>query len=430
MFGHHRTEVLVVGAGPVGLFTALALKQRGVNVNIVDEEWRPGARSYALALHPKSMEIFAKLGLGKEIQEQAYRVDRLLLRTDGRLTATLPFSAVGGDHPYLTILPQSTLEDLLFQRLEQLGVHVLWNQRVEDLQMGERSVVASIDELAKVGGGYAISTTEWLIERTIHTEADYVIGADGCHSTVRRALGFEHELLGPPDFFAVFEFECDIPTPHEACICVEDSTINVLWPLPNGRCRWSFQIKQDEHAATESRTKERLAVQIGDRAYPFVSERDLRNFLQTRAPWFPREIGPIHWSMIVRFERRLAEAFGRDRVWLLGDSAHMTGPAGVQSMNIGFREGFELAGILENILRMHGAQSQLAAFGQRQHDEWRWMLGLSGGLSPANVSDPWLAKNAKRLLPCIPASGDDLIKFVQPLGLVPMAPHPADTTGG
>lgn len=422
MFGKHRTEALVVGAGPVGLFTALALKQRGINVRIVDEEWRPGARSYALALHPRSMELFARLGLANEILEHAYRVDRILLRGGNRAPLPLAFATLPGGYPYLTILPQNALEDILFRKLEGLGVHVQWNQRVEDIEFTDSTAIASVDELAKVGGGYAISTTEWLIERTTHTEADFIIGADGCHSTVRRTLDLEHETLGPPDFYAVFEFDCDIPTPHEASLCLEEQAVNVLWPLPNGRCRWSFQIKQDEHAATESRTKDRLAVRVGERTFPYLSERDLRRFLESRAPWFPPEIGEIHWSMIVRFEHRLTENFGRERAWLVGDAAHMAGPAGGHSMNIGFREGFELASRLEAILRKHEPVGQLRDFGQHWHDEWRWLLGLSGGLTADSGADPWVAQNATRLLACIPASGTDLIRLAGSLNLTAHPP--------
>src|SRR5690606_8964144 len=75
MFGREKTDVLVVGAGPVGLFTALHLARHGVRVQIVDKEWRTGAHSYALALHAASLRLLDDLGLRARVLEHAYRVD-------------------------------------------------------------------------------------------------------------------------------------------------------------------------------------------------------------------------------------------------------------------------------------------------------------------------------------------------------------------
>ena len=57
MFGKRHSEILVVGAGPVGLYTALLLAEQGLDVEIVDGQWSTAARSYALALHPRSLEL-------------------------------------------------------------------------------------------------------------------------------------------------------------------------------------------------------------------------------------------------------------------------------------------------------------------------------------------------------------------------------------
>jgi len=77
VFGKHKTEVLVVGAGPVGLFTALRLKEQGIDVSIVDKLQRTGTHSYALALHPASLELLDETGLADEIVSQGYRVDKI-----------------------------------------------------------------------------------------------------------------------------------------------------------------------------------------------------------------------------------------------------------------------------------------------------------------------------------------------------------------
>jgi 2-polyprenyl-6-methoxyphenol hydroxylase-like FAD-dependent oxidoreductase len=67
MFSHPDPEVLVVGAGPVGLVAALSLQQRGVRVEIVDERQRTTQHSYALALHPRTLGILDEAGLAERL---------------------------------------------------------------------------------------------------------------------------------------------------------------------------------------------------------------------------------------------------------------------------------------------------------------------------------------------------------------------------
>ena len=121
--------------------------------------------------------------------------------------------------------------------------------------------------------------------------------------------------------------------------------------------------------------------------------------------------------MVVRFERRLAATFGSHHIWLAGDAAHLAGPVGVQSMNIGLREAVDLAGTMHDLLRDGASQEQLNDYNAKRLAEWRLMLGSGGSLKPKEKTDPWVSGIADRLLPCLPASGDDLIRLAQQLHL-------------
>jgi len=77
MFGKRKTEVLVVGAGPVGLNAALHLAEKGVDVLIVDEEWRTATHSYGLALHAGTLDLLQKSGLADNLIRQAVRIDTM-----------------------------------------------------------------------------------------------------------------------------------------------------------------------------------------------------------------------------------------------------------------------------------------------------------------------------------------------------------------
>jgi 2-polyprenyl-6-methoxyphenol hydroxylase-like FAD-dependent oxidoreductase len=220
--------------------------------------------------------------------------------------------------------------------------------------------------------------------------------------------------VGKAQHFAVFEFKTDWDHEGQMRVVMDNGTTNVLWPLTDGFCRWSFEL-HDYEATMASRIKDRLLVQVGDTQYPLLSENDLKNFIRDRAPWFDGSIDDIAWRLVVRFEKRLASSFGKDRMWLVGDAGHMTGPVGIQSMNVGLREANDLADAVAAFIEGKGS-AKLERYQEERQQEWRFLLGLKGGLAPTSGVDPWLATRADRLISCMPASGSDLHKLARQMG--------------
>jgi 2-polyprenyl-6-methoxyphenol hydroxylase-like FAD-dependent oxidoreductase len=416
MFGKHQPDVLVVGAGPVGLLVSWMLSQRGVDVEVVDEEWRTGVHAYALALHPESMRILEDLGLLEEVLKPALRVDTVALYTGSERRVEVKLSSGPEKYPFLAVLPQSALEGILEKRLREGKIKVRWNHRFARLEQRPDRVAAVVDRLEKQSSGYGFSKTEWVVEKSRVVEPRFVVGADGHRSVVRTALDIPFDLLGPADFFAVFEFEAEGEVPAEVRLVLDDEVTSVFWPLGHGRGRWSFQFR-DADIGRESRRKARLMVELGSTLYPHVSEEDFASFLRERAPWFTASIRSIAWSLAIRFEPRLARSFGRDRVWLVGDAGHTTGPAGIQSMNVGFREALDLTGRLAEALQQGGSPAALASYEQERLAEWRRLLGLEGKIVARPDASAWVTERAARILPCLPASGTALQGLLNQLGL-------------
>ena len=416
MFERSEAQVLVVGAGPVGLFSALSLMERGLSVRIVDEEMRTAAHSYALALHPHSIQLLANLGLGAELVDRGYRIEKVAFYDGKQRRAELDLGRLQCEHPYMLVLPQSGLEGLLEQRLAQKGVKVQWNHAVSELQSVGDSAVAVVDQLGKVSAGYAASTTEWVIEKSTRVRSAYVVGADGHRSIVRRALGVDYQRIGNPAFYAVFEFHSGEDFENEVRIVLDEETTNVLWPLPGGRRRWSFQLTDAEVSAA-SRFKSRLAVQIGGRAYPQLEPESLREFIERRAPWFGGDIGEMSWSMAVRFEQRLVDSFGRDQFWLAGDSAHMASPIGGHSMNVGLSEAQDLADAITATIRNQRPPALLQSYNEQRIAEWRRLLQIDKSVSARDDADAWVKQRVDRILPCIPASGTELHTLADQIGM-------------
>jgi 2-polyprenyl-6-methoxyphenol hydroxylase-like FAD-dependent oxidoreductase len=404
MSSDSRTDVLVVGAGPTGLLAALHLAQSGLAVEVIEEEWRAAGHSYALALHPHSLVLLDELGLAAQAIGAGRSLDAVSLYEGKEPRAKLRFEGTEA-LAVLLALPQSTLEDLVSRRLAERGVRVRWSHRLAGLEVSDDGVVARVHRLAKESTGYAVAHTEWAIEKELVFRAAFVVGADGHRSLVRRALGTPFEEVGPSQVFAVVE--CGGGRGSEMRLVLDETTVSALWPLPGGRARWSFEIEAPE-VSGELRFKSRLTSQRGERHFPHLEEARVRELVRQRAPWFEPELGDLGWSIEVRFERRLVPAFGRDRVWLAGDAAHLTGPAGMQSMNAGLDEAADLAQRIARVLRGGEGQGLLESYGRERLAAWRFLLGRQGGLRPGAGASAFVAKNAARLLPCIPATGEDL----------------------
>lgn len=416
MFNREYPEVLIVGAGPVGQMAALTLARRGIRVSIVDREWRTGAHSYALALHPRSLELLDRLGLLPRVLEQAYRVRAMGLYESGERRGKLQISELRDDFSFIAVMRQDALENLFEQALNDQGVNVRWNHQVVTLTPEEKKVAATIDHLEKSSFGYAIDHSEWIVLKSRTLDVPFVIGADGHQSLVRRTLGIDFPEVVEPEYFAVFEFKSDADLGDEMRLVLDPKTMSVLWPLPDGLCRWSFQLKEWEEPLPP-REKDRVKVQIGAARYPVLSEERLRVLIRERAPWFDGSIDEIRWRMVVRFDRRLADAFGKQRMWLAGDAAHMTGPVGIQSMNVGLREAWTLANLIADVLEGKAAPEKLAEYNDRWLAEWRFLLGLEGGLEPGPSAEAWIRPYAGRLLSALPASGADLAALARQAGL-------------
>jgi 2-polyprenyl-6-methoxyphenol hydroxylase-like FAD-dependent oxidoreductase len=412
----HETEVLIVGAGPVGLLTAIILSEAGIKVEIIDREERAAARSYACALHPSSLELLDEFGLGAALLEQGRRINRIAFYDGAARKSETDFLGVSGKFPFLLVLPQSELEEMLESRLKESGVKVKWNQRLDDLQTNDDSVSATVEELEGTAMGYIVPHWETMVKRRSLFRTRFLIGADGHHSKVRRCLGVDYEQFSRPETFVACEFSSDTTVLDEVRVVLDESTTNVFWPLPNNRLRWTFQLIHSETEA-EFPEKERRAVRTGEIA---VNERIRRNLLRLcgiRAPWFSAEIDEILWCKQVAFEKGLASVAGVDRTWLVGDAAHQTGPVGVQSLNAGLSEAHALARCIQQISKGDGSLDLLSEYGRDVLAEWTRLLGAHGGLRPVNPHVAWLERRATRMLPCLPAVEKSLPILAGKLGL-------------
>jgi 2-polyprenyl-6-methoxyphenol hydroxylase-like FAD-dependent oxidoreductase len=389
MFGKHRSDVLVVGAGPTGLFTALKLAERGVKVRIVDRHWRTGVHSYALALHSRSLELLDQVGVASRLLEHGRRVETVSFWEGGEQRATVELGRLERKYPYVLVLPQSLLEAELENRLLREKIKVQWNQRLESIGEEGDQLIAEVSHLDRVAAGYPIARSEWNVVKTSKVLARYFVGADGYHSKLRDLLGIEYEQIAAQTTFAVYEIEADEDAGGELCVLFEDDKATVRWPMTGRRARWSFQV---EHPEQYEPTVVRLNELIGSRTHG--------GFRPVR--------GEVIWSSLVQFDRRLAHGVGSGKIWLAGDALHLTSPVGVQSMNAGLIDGYELAWRLAELLTGDRASDVLASYEPERMAELRPLFGSPVGYSCPAGAEEWVSRRWTAIVSSIPATGEQL----------------------
>ena len=384
------TQILVVGAGPVGLLAGLCAARRGLDVTLLEQNFRGYARGYATLLHPSSLRLLSELGLSTQLLAEGRPIDSVRVYIDGDSVAHLKLPL-----PALTI-SQSAFEEILLKALRTEGAEFRAPCEATLLTQSPSGVQVRAVRRELVSAGSPSQVSEWQPVESSVFEADFVIGADGYDSRVRAALGIETADAGATETFAMFEGP-QAKAESTFDLAFTSGLGSMLLPLSNRRARWGFQLASDLS----------LTPDIGR----------LHTLLKERAPWqrdLPEEVA---WSTVTDFERRLARSFGRGRVWLAGDAAHITSPFGGQSMNSGLTEAHDL---VEQMARCISGKSPLEALTQQgamREREWHKLLGFNVQLDILPNAPTWLAEHARRIVPALPASGQDLRELLRQLRL-------------
>jgi 2-polyprenyl-6-methoxyphenol hydroxylase-like FAD-dependent oxidoreductase len=418
-----RTQVLVVGAGPVGLFAASELVRRKIDVKVLDQAWRGTGFSYALALHPRSLELFEPMGLAEPLAEAGYRVNRVIYHEGAEPRTILDYGDLDSRYPFLTIIPQNWLELTLEDWLRKHKVKIQWKHRVTRLE-GDRPTEAHVERWGEDMAGYGFARRTRVIEKIFPIEADLVLGADGHSSIVRHQLGIDLEEAGPSMLLAVFEFQSNFDPGHDVHIVFDHGRTSILWPLPDRRFRWGFELTGLAKYEGE-RIKSRLS-EIGHWETPGLDTERLRSLIAERAPWFDGSVEEMFWSAPIRFERQIAPRFGQGGRWLAGDSAHLANPAGIHSMNVGLLEAHDLAGRFQAVLESGGV-GELEAYNAERVHEWNALINGDVGLNVLPTASEFVKKHGRQILTSCPATGSELHGLLERVGLE-FTPQPASAS--
>jgi 2-polyprenyl-6-methoxyphenol hydroxylase-like FAD-dependent oxidoreductase len=321
--------VLIVGAGPTGLWLALWLTRLGVQVRIVDRAAEPGTTSRALAVHARTMEFGDQIGIARTLVDAGLEVEALNFWAGGRRAARVPIRSIGdglSPFPFPLVLPQDIHERLLIDRLLSLGVRVERSVTLARLDQNERRIRAV---LMRNGDEEIV-------------DAAYLAGCDGASSTVREQLGIGFPGGTYEGRFYVADVDATGPAVDGSVhVDIEDEDFAIVFPLKAG-------------------ARVRLVGLLRDRdEQQDLSLDDVRG---KAIAHLQLQVTSVHWFSTYRVHHRVAEQFRSGRAFLLGDAAHIHSPVGGQGMNTGIGDAVNLSWKLAAVLRQSAVESLLDTY--------------------------------------------------------------------
>ncbi|WP_017597795.1 FAD-dependent monooxygenase [Nocardiopsis lucentensis] len=334
-------DVLVVGAGPVGLTAACELLRRGVRVRLVDRAAEASPFPKALLLWPRTLDMLEDLGSLDAARKAGIDINTFRYYSSGAPLASFTFP----EHLTPLCLPQSETERVLHERLLELGGRVERGVRL----LAFDGMDFSGDVTATDGVTAILEHADGTVERY---RAPFVIGADGAGSAVRAQIGTGFSGSTYESAFALVDcrIEGDLPT-DEALYYQSPQGALVIVALPDGVFRFFASLPPGEK----------------------VSVALLQRIADEQGPGGVRLVDPV-WESVFRVHRRHADDFQRGRVFLAGDAAHVHSPAGGQGLNTGMQDAQNIAWKLAAVIGGQAAPSLLYTYEQERKDVARQVV--------------------------------------------------------
>ena len=306
------SDIIIIGAGPVGLYLAGLLGMTGFSVTVLERKAEIDLHSKSLGIHPVSLELFDEVGLAGRFTNAGLPIRNGHAFVDRKKIGTVSFKSCPKPFNYILALPQYRTEQLL----------EAWCFSLDSVTIQRGATLESFTDTGDhVDVSYAAG------EKTINTTCRYLVGCDGKNSTVRKAAGILVQGTPYPDTYIMGDFTDNTDFGPDAAVYLHRSGLIESFPLPDSHRRWV--VKTDSYIETPDR--ETLEDLISRRLNHDLSEE--KNVMMS-------SFGVQH---------QLADTFNSGRILLAGDSAHVVSPIGGQGMNLGWITASNLAESLSTI---------------------------------------------------------------------------------
>jgi 2-polyprenyl-6-methoxyphenol hydroxylase-like FAD-dependent oxidoreductase len=321
-----EVEILIVGAGPVGLLLANECARRGLRYRIVEARATQSEHSKALAIFPRTMEIFDMAGLVDPFLRAANRVTSVEVVTASKTLAQMRFEPHESPYAFVAMVPQDVTERLMVEALEQRGGRVEYETSFVSAQQSSDRVTALLDHKGQ----------------RFEVTAAFVVGCDGAHSAVRHLLNLPFEGAEYNDLFMLADVETNETLPADQLqLCPSEHGPVAIFPMSATRRRVVATVDRAESDAPSSE----LVQQV-------LHERGPAGF----------EVRGLLWSSYFRIHHRQVAQLRVGRMFVAGDAAHIHSPFGGQGMNTGLHDIWNLAWKLDLALHGHASEALLNSY--------------------------------------------------------------------
>ncbi len=350
--GPDRVDVIVVGAGPVGLDLACRLAQLGISCRLLEKRTEPTRHSRSIGIHAPALEALAEIGVAGELVDRGVSIREGIAFSNSLRMGTLSLDAGPPPFEFILAIPQYQTEQILEDRLHALGPGVL--------QRGVQVVSVTQHE-----AGVEVRTNEG---QPIHGR--FLVGCDGQNSLVRQASAIDWHGGQYKDAFVMGDFRDDTEFGPRAVIFLTSQGLVESFPLPGGVRRWVA------------------------RTPLFVPQPDAGTICKLVVQRTGIRVDPASAQMRSGFQayRFLASTMASGRVLLAGDAGHVISPIGGQGMNLGWLDSRAAARVLGQALEdpsrlgdlfaHYSLERRRTAKRAARRAEFNMVFGRPGLLSP------------------------------------------------
>lgn len=317
-----KAQILIVGAGPVGMVLACVLAQNGVKVKIVDKREYASSIPRAINITSPVLKIFEDLGIGQLILRNALKFDELKAYWNKKPLLNINYKYYKPAYPHFLHLEQLKIESYLCDHLQAQDVKIERSTSVKNIVVNPDNITVH----------FAKSNRKEWSENYL-----FVIGCDGGHSTVRELAGINCLQENYASHFVLVDGEVSHQFRdglNQLHYYLSEDGYLILAPLPGEKYRMIASLKG------------RLSGDLSGKVCPNM----FRKLLSERGPDHLK-LKQILWSTSSNFFHRIAETAQRGRIFLAGDAIHQFSPVGGANMNVGIQDAYSLGQKIISYLR-------------------------------------------------------------------------------
>lgn len=323
-----QVSVLIVGAGPTGLMLAYELARHGISFRIIDKKPEATKLSNAIALQPRTLEIFKQMGIADNFIRIGQACHEICFYDRGKEFAHANFANLATIYPFILALPQASTESILSEKLQQLSHHVEYAREMVEVHQN----LGDVDVVIRHQDG---------VRELVR--CDWLVGCDGAHSNVREKCNFSFPGTDIDEQFVVADGTMDsFLRSDQVHIFTAKGYLLGVFPIGEKYYRFAgnMQLGYQRKIYTEIELKELVA----DRSYGQLHVRH------------------IDWLSPFWIHSKMTNEMRQGRVFLAGDAAHIHSPMGGQGMNTGLQDAHNLAWKLALVIHGRGDEKLLDTY--------------------------------------------------------------------